>query len=162
MKPLLVPLVLLCASHAHAVSPTPISFETIVTLDKFRITNTSPSAHLHELIVRPSANITPTVSNPSEMLLANTPPWPGDDRIGWFITRFRPGEWMEFTGTWAAGSMLSAQFAEPFTQSRGFIFAPIENGTFEGWTVPEASSVVLMLVGVAACGVAWKRRRDKR
>ncbi len=121
MKATILAAALLFASPALAVSPTPISFETIVTLDKFRITNTSPSAHLHELIVRPSANITPTVSNPSEMLLANTPPWPGDDRIGWFITRFRPGEWMEFTGTWAAGSMLSAQFAEPFTQSRVYL-----------------------------------------
>ncbi len=36
--------IVLFASPALAVQPTPISFETIVTLDKFRITNTSPSA----------------------------------------------------------------------------------------------------------------------
>ena len=82
------------------------------------------------------------------MFWAHTPPWPGDDRTGFLFSRFSPGRWVDFVGMPATGSMLAVEFAEPFTQNLGYITAPIETGRFEGFTVPEPGSVVLMLVGV--------------
>ena len=159
MKSLFIPLVLLCASTAYAASPTPIEFQTIVSLDRFRITNTSPSAFLNEVIVRPSANLTPVFSDPTDMFWAELPPWPGDDRTGFFVSRFSKNRWVEFVGTWDANATLEMQFNEgPPHQQRGYIFAGIADGTYSGWTIPEPGSVVLLLVAVAACVVAWKRK----
>jgi hypothetical protein len=53
-------------------------------------------------------------------------------------------------------STLSIEFVEPFTQQRGWIFAPLETGRFEGFTVPEAWALA---IGAMACVLVAKRKR---
>ncbi len=146
--------IVLFAAPAYA-GQTEIAFETIVTLDKFRITNQSTIASLHRIYLRPSAEFMLTASHTDDMFLGNTPPWPGDDRVDWFVSRWHPGRWIEFSGTFDPASTLDVEFVEPTPkQERGYIFAPLESGTFRGLTVPEPGTWLLAIGAVAVrCGV---------
>ncbi len=167
MRTTFVAAMLLLATPSFAAPPTPIAFETIVSLDKFHITNLSESASLFQLQVRPGIRVPPpsevgiTLSH-GDMLIANQPPWPGDDFTGWYITRQTPGRWVEVDGPIAPGSDLRVEFVEPFTQQRGWIFAPLATGRFEGFTVPEPASVLLVGLSLIVTITRCRSRRHSK
>lgn len=157
--------VLLLVSPLAAAPPTPIAFETIVSLDKFRITNLAESASIFQVEIRPSGTFTTTLSDPQDMWIADQPPWPGDDFTGWFLTRLYPGRWLEINGTPPLGAQLWVEFAEgPPAQQRGWIYATVQSGRFEGFTVPEPANLITgcILVAIAIGLSVWHYRRMRR
>lgn len=157
MRYTLTAALILCAAPALAAPQTPIAFETIVDLDKFRVTNVSPSAQINQMRLRPFAdNVGGLTKSDPDIDIFRMPNF--FDYTPWVIAGgWRPNLWVEFAGHAEPNSTIEVLFIEPATLNRGSIFVPFQTGRFEGLTIPEPGMWVLGVVGLAIL-VAWRVR----